>query len=233
MIVSDRVELNRYCDFPLWKKGNFSHEQKFTVEQKAYLRIFYDVVRPAIQYFFENRKGLFLRHGLECKFSNAYNDEITSYPATYFKHLAVDLHGNYFEDNFAIEIDKFPFINCCNHSADAIWTYIQGLIKIDDVKFPKFGYWIKTEEESIHDIHFDHMVAQFASNLNEWKFIHRLEILLDYPEAENMPTDKDLEFLLKNKNNIVLGRNLSLLEINVFNMSKFLTVFQKANNVQR
>lgn len=230
LILADRTELRRYNDFNNWKNSKFlDFEEKLSENQKTYLNIFYDIVRPALEYLYENRNSLFIRHGLEDSFINVYKDE-TIYPLFYHKHLAKDFKDELFEDNFAIEIDKFPFLYCSNHSEDAIWTYIKGFISLNKVN-PRFGYWVAGDNEDKHLIHFDHLVARFNSNMHDWTFTHRIETMLNPEHIKNEHgyhlRNEDLQFLIDRKMKLLLETNINSLDNNIFNIEKYLKIFTK------
>jgi hypothetical protein len=243
LITADRIELRRYDDYNEWKidKIHDYYSKKLDKHQNLYLKIFYKSVRPCLEYFYENREFTFLRHGLESKFNN--ND---FYPYDYYGHFAEKINNNEtFDDNYAIELDIFPFRYCSNHSGNAIWTFFKGFLKIDDklVNNSSIGYWIDKPNEKKYTTHHDHLCiyTKDKKKINEWRFLLRPEIFLLKRKLVKMLdkfktqlTNKDiqlnLDILLNFNTNFVTEDILLLLDNNLFNFKKYFNIFDLCNS---
>jgi hypothetical protein len=256
LITSDRIELRRYDDYNSWKDDKIHnyYENKFSKEDKLYLKLFYENIRPCLEYFYKNRKKHFIRHGLECNFDLL---KTNIYPQKHYTHLAeyVKNKEKFTDNNFAIEIDRFPFKNCSTHSGNAIWTYFKGFLVIDEnlLKESKIGYWVNTNLETNYAMHFDHLCLSLNNEktIDKWNFLLRPEIFLcDLPEFSTKYFDmniishqaesgkkitKDniynsLDFLIENKAHFVVDEVLNLLDINIFNVSKYYNLSSELNS---
>lgn len=226
VVAADRLELNRYPDFEQWKNLEIYgyYEQLLNPTQKEYLSLFYKNVRPALLYLFERRNQLFVRHGLEVKFRTAYETPGDApYPARFFTVKGSDFTDRPLDQSFAIEVDRFPFHYCSKHSGDNIWTYIKGYIALDDLTGHTFGFW--ASEGNLHAVHFDHITLQCQTNLSQWTFLHRLQVLTDKEDVENKHGNIDLEFLIQSGARLALENLAPLLDNNYFNFEKILRIF--------
>ena len=131
LIKCDRIELRRYNDYKDWVDDryyklydNLSKQQKNTIER------FYNIIRPSLFYFYNNRNEIFIRHGLE--YINKCDVNGLFPPNKSF--LAVDKLNSY-----PIEIDRVPFgymttdTNqqkgfCSNHGRKMEFNKIKGFI---------------------------------------------------------------------------------------------------------
>lgn len=242
LVSSDRIELRRYKDYEEWKDEKIveQYSSKFTSGQGLYLDIFYSTVRPALLYFFEKRKELFVRHGPEYRMQGKQGEK---YPTKNFAHLAKDFGGNEFRENYAVEIDEFPLKFCSNHSGEAIWQFIKGYISLDELRDAKFGYWVREEKENFDSIHFDHLVMKAERKIEDWVFLHRPVVIgeISTPTLEPNETheamshkimtpedwEKEIKCLFDLGAKVALQSLVGLLGNNLFNFRKYLELFTR------
>lgn len=168
LIKCDRIELRRYNDYKDWVDDryyklydNLSKQQKNTIER------FYNIIRPSLFYFYNNRNEIFIRHGLE--YINKCDVNGLFPPNKSF--LAVDKLNSY-----PIEIDRVPFgymttdTNqqkgfCSNHGRKMEFNKIKGFITYKEF-INNGGKIINTNER-------DHLYAKSSININNWKFLYQ------------------------------------------------------------
>jgi hypothetical protein len=233
LVTADRIELRRYSDYYEWKNDTIHnyYQDKLSKNQKKYLDIFYKNIRPCLLYFYENKNKYFIRHGLECEYDKI---EGNNYPQNYFSHKAETiLEEGINNDNYAIEIDRFPFKNCSTHSGNHIWTFIKGFRVIDNklIENGKFCYWIDDYEEKKYSMHYDHLTLDLKSKFNDWYFLLRIENFIKKDKILNININVyknyryAMEYFLKNNNHFVLENIIHLLDNNIFNIDKYFNLF--------
>jgi hypothetical protein len=167
LIIGDRLELRRFPDYQSWIDARYDATcQKLNDKQVWQLDFFYQNIRPALKYLYQNRNKIFIRHGLEQPEKRAWQIN-TSYPP----------NDSYFElaGGYAIEIDRPPFDGakkgnrqrgyCSNHDDESPWNQIKGFISFDD--FLRFGGKIVDSNKR------DHLYATSDISIENWIFLHR------------------------------------------------------------
>ena len=212
LITSDRIELRRYNDYNEWKDNNIHnyYQNKLNTFQKTYLDIFYKNVRPCLEYFFANKNSHFIRHGLEIDYKYIKKNK---YPQYSYSAEAINMENNKkFTNNYAIEIDKYPFNHCSKHSANNIWTYVQGMKKMNGklINDSIFGFWLDC---------YDHPCIKTKDyRFSEWKFTLRPEIFL-----KNKNLEYDLDYLF---NKVYSPYYINLIENNLIQSSDIPDLFK-------
>ena len=217
LIIGDRTELRRYTDYNDWKKEELlEHENLLNIEQKVSLDIFYDIIRPALLYFYENRNETFIRHGLEKVNKmekeideNTYFPLINSYSnleehKVYYKKKEIPISSDSNKNSYAIEIGNIPFAdyfweekqnhhgwNCMNHDMNHNWNNIKGIISNKDFK--------KHNGKIIYSNHRDHLYASSEIIIKDWTFIHK-NLAID-KKHQDTQTMKDLYKIIEVKPN--------------------------------
>ena len=170
LIKSDRIELRRYDDYKEWVDERFYNlVSSLSEKTQNYLDIFYNNIRPALLYIYNNKNNIYIRHGIETIGMNDY--PITHWPFGFW---------NIIENNkcnvYPIEIDRFPFgiINegdfknsqqgyCSNHECYHSWNRIKGYITIKD-------HNKLNGEIEISGVR-DHLYAKGKIGISHWVFI--------------------------------------------------------------
>lgn len=151
LILCDRVELRRYTDYESWVDNRFKE-----ISFPALLDIFYDYLRPSLEFLYKNRNDIWIRHGFE-----------TTKISQRFPFGYEVVAGGY-----AIEHDRFPFEGCSNHSPDMLWNRMQGFIPLSEFR----GRFIDSKSR-------DHLYAYSNLDIDKWMFVYRQpedEVILDY-----------------------------------------------------
>lgn len=234
LIIADRLELRRYPDYLNWVDERFHNLYKIMKpETKDMLDIFYNCLRPALEYIYTNRKETFIRHGTEVeqsKIEPIFPPEKTSYYTLKNVNSKV----------YPIEIDIPPFCSiinneiiegnkwyndnqngfCSNHDGLSQWNIIKGYIASND--FSKNGKIINSLER-------DHLFAHSLIQINKWVFLYQN---LDKPQDLNNMT-KDTNYLdsklgidpFKYLSLLIEGKNRVISQDTVFVMFQFIRMF--------
>lgn len=168
LIIGDRLELRRYSDYKNWVDGRFdSLHKKLNKKTAIAIDLFYEKIRPALKYFYENKDKIYIRHGLE-KLDKKNWAAKALYPP---KDSYWEIAGGY-----PIELDQPPFsgaqiVNrqgayCSNHGEDAPFNQIKGFISFDD--------FLRLGGEIIDSKKRDHLYANSNMPIESWIFIHRI-----------------------------------------------------------
>ena len=192
LIVADRLELRRYPDYKNWVDSRFYElYEKMKPETREILNMFYENVRPAMEYLYSNKNDTFIRHGTEVQqeiIENIFPPSKTTYYSLTKK-----------PDNlYPVEIDMVPFCSiinnnivegnkwhkdnqnghCSNHDGMSQWNIIKGYISNSD--FKKSGVLINTNKR-------DHLFAKSNIRTENWTFLYQN---LDKPlNLENVTKD--------------------------------------------
>ena len=175
LIIADRLELRRYPDYLEWVDNRF-HKlyDKMQDSTRAMLNIFYNNVRPALEYAYKHRNHPFLRHGSELA-QTEIEDNFPPTNTTYVK-----IKGD--EKLFPVEIDMVPFCidnklketnqwhndnqhgHCSNHDGISQWNVIKGYIAMSE--FKKNGIVVDTQTR-------DHLYAKSNISSKEWIYVYQ------------------------------------------------------------
>lgn len=169
LIKSDRIELRRYSDYLEWIDDRYTiNYLALSTQTQNIIDHFYAHIRPALHYFYTNRKSIFIRHGFEKHDFNSISEFPPS--SSYWRQTK----------SYAIEIDSAPFSNeisigpahphiiwqdnhCSNHGGNHIWNRIKGYITLDS---------FRTLGGTLHPIATrDHLMAKSNIPIDEWTFI--------------------------------------------------------------
>lgn len=164
LVKSDRIELRRFEDYLDWVDDRFTN-----IVFSDELNLFYDILRPALQTFYENRKEIWIRHGFET-YSLA-----DKYPCEY-----QEIEGGY-----AIEHDQFPFVDCATHDQVLLYGQIKGYIPLSNFK----GKIINSGQR-------DHLYAQSEILTKDWIFSYHIEeapfLKIDIPSIVDATKSRQL-----------------------------------------
>jgi len=195
LIRADRLELRRFSNYQTWTDQRFDAiYQQLPPDKVTQLNLFYQTIRPALEYFYTNRQKIFIRHGLERQGKEYWQEAI--YPPA----------GSYLEQavGYPIETDRLPFgqpnnfkashqnTHCSNHGKTAFWNQIKGFITLNDF-VEKGGVIINSKKR-------DHLYAKSSISLSNWVFI--------YQNAERR--GQEINELLEQKNSLVSQETLLL-----------------------
>jgi hypothetical protein len=185
LIIADRLELRRYPDYAEWVDERF-HKlyEKMHSSTREMLNLFYDNVRPALEYAFKYKSQPFLRHGTEV----AQSQIEEFFPPTNTTY--VKIKGD--DRLFPVEIDMPPFSSvneesqlketnhwhkdnqqghCSNHDGLSQWNIIKGYIAMSE--FKKTGIVVDTHTR-------DHLYAKSKTPCKDWFFVYQnLDKILD------------------------------------------------------
>lgn len=168
LVKCDRIELRRYKDYKEWVDDRYYKiYDNFNKKQKQDIEMFYNNIRPSLEYFYKNRNEIFIRHGLE-DIDKCDTDNIFPPSKSY---LVVDKLESY-----PIEIDRIPFgyINtnnnkqrgfCSNHGCHNNYNNIKGYITYKDF-INNGGKIINTNER-------DHLYSISNIHINKWNFLYQ------------------------------------------------------------
>lgn len=179
IIIADRLELRRYDDYKDWvDKRFFDLYEMMDEEMLKTINLFYDTVRPALLYFYKNRKKPFIRHGMEHIDRKTYKKGMIFPPQNSYSRF----HKK--EDYYSIEIDTPPFCStvdsykvykglyndkqngcCSNHDGFVQWNRLKGFITNDDFKDCGGEICISNKR--------DHLYATSQIELSNWTFMYQ------------------------------------------------------------
>ena len=168
LIKCDRMELRRYSDYKDWVDNrHYSLYNQLNEEQKKNIEIFYNNIRPTLEYFYKNKNEIFIRHGLE----KLEKINIHTYFPPNNSFMKVEKISSY-----PIEIDRPPFgyikynTNkqkgfCSNHGGNGTFNKVKGFITYKEFINNK-GKIINTEKR-------DHLYAKSNIPIKKWKFLYQ------------------------------------------------------------
>jgi len=224
LIIADRLELRRYPDYKEWVDDRFHKLYKQMRTSTAdMLNLFYENMRPALEYAYKHRHNPFLRHGTEVAQENI-EDIFPPKNTTYVK-----IKGH--EKLYPIEIDMPPFCSagengssnewhkddqhghCSNHDGLSQWNQIKGYIAMSE--FRKHGVIVNTQQR-------DHLYARSETPCKDWFFVFQnLDKSLDLKKSTNDKRFLEarmgvnpynyLSMLIKNGNVVVSQQSLFLM----------------------
>ena len=190
LISSDRLELRRYSDYKDWVDERFYKlYEQYSKETQVMINIFYENVRPVLEYMYKNRNKVFIRHGIEENNYEIGKTYPTMYRTAYYDYFKDDTKKIEDEKYYAIEIDRLPFSSnidyndfidttnkvkdrnnkkngyCSNHDSFSMWNKLKGYITHDD--------FISNDGEIIIDNCRDHLFAKSSIDINKWVFLFK------------------------------------------------------------
>ena len=210
LIKSDRIELRRYDDYKEWVDERF-YNLVYSLSEKTqnYLDIFYNNIRPALLYIYNNQNKIYIRHGIE-------TIRNSDFPITHWPFGFWNINRDTVNDIYPIEIDRFPFgiINegdlknnqngyCSNHECYHSWNRIKGYITINDHK--KLN-----GEIEISGVR-DHLYAKGKIEISHWVFI--VQNLLSHNDNSGAKEEDLIQLyntLIKDNNKIITQDNVIL-----------------------
>ena len=85
----------------------------------------------ALRYLYNNKKEVFIRHGLEKPHLADYKKDVIFPPKNSYHDINVEMNKI---DYFAIELDQPPFNHCSNHGHmyGSPWYYVAGYMTVKD-----------------------------------------------------------------------------------------------------
>jgi hypothetical protein len=139
--------------------------------------IFYSHMYPVLKYFFNNRKDIFIRHGLEKNTTN-YKENMVFPPNDddngWRIHKITDKNNNYQSTKYPaypIEIDTLPLEKCAAHSKKEIYGIVKGFISRKD--FIQSGGHVRIRYDKNDDIMArEHFFAESAIPIKKWVFTY-------------------------------------------------------------
>jgi len=167
LVIGDRLELRRFPDYQSWVDARYDATcQTLNDKQTWQLGFFYQKIRPALKYLYQNRNKIFIRHGLEMPERRDWQIDAMYPPNNSYLELSA---------GYAIEVDQPPFDgakkgnrqrgHCSNHDDESPWNQIKGFISFDD--FLRLGGKIVDSKRR------DHLYATSDISIDNWTFLHR------------------------------------------------------------
>jgi hypothetical protein len=194
LIVSDRIELNRYED-KSWIDYNKLCTSTFIKNNKIFIDLFYKNIRPCLKEIYFNLQSLWISHTSENMFTKIHKVHKSFYPEYYWqvKEESFKFYKfNKFEQLYAsINMDYLPLTNC--HKDILYMDSIVGLITKDNLI--KNGVSITHSPDCIVGRDHAFMVLKNQVPISEWIFCY----------IEN----KNLKYINTKKNKIISFNNVN------------------------
>jgi hypothetical protein len=230
LIIADRLELRRYPDYASWVDQRFHNLYKeMKPSTQEMLHMFYNTVRPALQYIYSHRYEPFLRHGTEV----AHSSIEPVFPPSNTTYYPIKGH----EKVYPVEVDQMPFSSsnklkageggnkwfndnqeghCSNHDGAAQWNLVKGYIAMSD--FKKRGVVIDTQAR-------DHLYAKSEISTKEWVFV--------YQDLDSATVTKDPRFMKAREgvnsheylNSLIVKELPVVSQESIFLLSQFIRMF--------
>ena len=153
-------------------------ECKMKETTASYIKIFYDYMYPALKYFNDNKKDIFIRHGLE-KNCESYSKTMIYPPndndSGWRIHKVTKANNSNVATKlpaYPIEFDKLPLTACSNHSQKEIYGNVKGFIA--RTPFLKNGGSIHIRYDKDDSIMArEHLFAESSIHIRNWVFTFR------------------------------------------------------------
>jgi hypothetical protein len=153
-------------------------EQKMKEDTSKKIKTFYTYMYPALKYFNEHKKDIFIRHGLEKNCDN-YSKNMTYPPNDNNNGWRIHKVTNAQNKNistalpaYPIEFDSLPLRRCSSHSVKEIYGNVKGFIA--RTSFKQNGGVIHIRYDKDDNIMArEHLFAESDIDIKQWVFTYK------------------------------------------------------------
>lgn len=153
-------------------------EKKMKKSTLIMLKIFYKYLYPCLKYFHNNRKDIFIRHGLEKNTDNYRknmifppNDDKSGWRVHKVTNSENEKVGTKLPA-YPIEFDMLPLKGCSSHSSKEIYGKVKGFIARTPFRNSGGKIHIRYDKND-NTMAREHLFAESSINSDKWVFTYR------------------------------------------------------------
>lgn len=154
-------------------------ESKMKDSTAEAIKTFYKYMYPALKYFHDNKRDIFIRHGLE-KNWDSYSKNMIYPPNNENSGWRIYKVTNSRNENFSttypaypIEFDVPPFKTCSTHSSKEIYGNVKGFISKTSFKKNDGRIHIRYDKDD-NIMAREHLFAESRIHISNWVFTYKL-----------------------------------------------------------